>query len=126
MIAHQFERPGFILPLVSISSLALLLAGLVGRLVGLQAGLALTGAAALGGAIRTMNNLAQQMESGGLSTDALSNNTLGGVAAIGMMGGNVRFNSATGDVIGSITVDRPGSRLPDTRTGVICNVRTSC
>ena len=54
--------------------------------------------AAIGGGVRALNGVVDQLEGSGLSTDALSDSTLGSVFLGGSLGGTVNFNAKTGDL----------------------------
>ena len=93
---------------------------------GQGAGRALGAMVLTGGAVRALNNVAGALEANRISTDTLSGRALGTIYGVGAMGGSVGFNARTGDITATFRTQETGSRIVDTRTRTICNVRVNC
>jgi RHS repeat-associated protein len=84
----------------------------------------LTVSAAQGGALSALNAVASQMERGGFDSGRLSNSTLGSIAMLGASGASVGFDAKSGNVTATIKYQPIGSLITQTKSAVICNVRT--
>jgi hypothetical protein len=84
-------------------------------------GAGMTTLATAGSGIKALNNVVSQLESGKISTNSLSNPTLGGIVAAGSMGASVNFNAKTGNITATISSQTTGSII-QTRSAVLCNV----
>ena len=71
-----------------------------------------------------IGGVVSQLERGGYDSSRLSSATLGALASIGIAGGSVRFDPRSGNIEGSTKVMETGSRLPQVRTSIICNVNS--
>ncbi|MEA3044453.1 MAG: hypothetical protein QOH47_2291 [Sphingomonadales bacterium] len=100
--------------------------GLASSRIGPQAGVVMTAMAGTGGAVHALNGLVGALESNRISAGSLSDRTLGGIYAVGALGGSVGFNARTGNITVTISTGEVGSRIPRITTGVLCNVRTNC
>jgi RHS repeat-associated protein len=78
--------------------------------------------AAAGGAIGALNNVVAQLEAGNIDSRAFSNQTLGTMASVGILGGSLNFNARTGDIKATFRTDAIGTRLGQNYTMTVCNV----
>lgn len=80
----------------------------------------------IGGGIRVLNDVVDQLESNQISSQSLSDSTLGQIVSAGAFGAGVRFNARTGDISITTVRTQTGTRLRQVESRKICNVNEDC